>query len=88
MSLKRIISVGATLLILTLAVVLVRSLWLHYMESPWTRDGRVRADVINIAPDVAANLCGVNVDVITVLTDDDQRVNCPHQGRTAKVKKH
>lgn len=34
MSLKRIISVGATLLILTLAVVLVRSLWLHYMESP------------------------------------------------------
>ena len=53
MSLKRIIRVGATLLILTLAVVLVRSLWLHYMESPWTRDGRVRADVINIAPDVA-----------------------------------
>lgn len=61
MSLKRIISVGATLLILTLAVVLVRSLWLHYMESPWTRDGRVRADVINIAPDVAGLVADVMV---------------------------
>ncbi|AYF87848.1 HlyD family secretion protein [Pseudomonas sp. JS3066] len=59
MSLKRIISVGATLLILALAVVLVRTLWQHYMDSPWTRDGRVRADVINIAPDVA----GLVVDV-------------------------
>lgn len=61
MSLKRIISVGATLLILILAVVLVRSLWLHYMESPWTRDGRVRADVINIAPDVAGLVADVMV---------------------------
>jgi multidrug resistance efflux pump len=59
MSLKRIISVGATLLFLALAVVLVRTLWQHYMDSPWTRDGRVRADVINIAPDVA----GLVVDV-------------------------
>ena len=43
---------------------------------------------VNISPDVAANLCGVNIDVITALTDDDQRANCPNQGRTAKAKKH
>jgi multidrug resistance efflux pump len=61
MSLKRIISVGATLLILALAVVLVRTLWSHYMDSPWTRDGRVRADVINIAPDVAGLVVDVRV---------------------------
>lgn len=61
MSLKRIISVGATLLILALAVVLVRTLWQHYMDSPWTRDGRVRADVINIAPDVAGLVVEVSV---------------------------
>ncbi|MDA8484081.1 efflux RND transporter periplasmic adaptor subunit [Pseudomonas resinovorans] len=67
MSLKRIISVGATLLILTVAIVLVRTLWLHYMDSPWTRDGRVRADVINIAPDVA----GLVADV---LVRDNQNV--------------
>ncbi len=28
-------------------------LWDHYMEEPWTRDGRVRADVVAIAPDVS-----------------------------------
>ncbi len=67
MSLKRIISVGATLLILALAVLLVRTLWLHYMDSPWTRDGRVRADVINIAPDVAGL-------VVAVPARDNQKV--------------
>ncbi|NWL75354.1 efflux transporter periplasmic adaptor subunit [Pseudomonas taiwanensis] len=67
MSLKRIISVGATLLILALAVVLVRTLWQHYMDSPWTRDGRVRADVINIAPDVAGL-------VVEVAVRDNQKV--------------
>ncbi|MCY1278892.1 p-hydroxybenzoic acid efflux pump subunit AaeA [compost metagenome] len=61
MSLKRILSVGVTLFILVLAVLLVRTLWLHYMDSPWTRDGRVRADVINIAPDVAGLVVEVPV---------------------------
>jgi multidrug resistance efflux pump len=28
-------------------------LWNYYMLSPWTRDARVRADVVTIAPDVA-----------------------------------
>lgn len=58
---KRIISVVATLLILALAVTLVHQLWQHYMESAWTRDGRVRADVINIAPDVAGLVVEVPV---------------------------
>jgi len=53
MSSKRLVSVCATLLLFGLAVLLVRSLWLHYMDAPWSRDGRVRADIINIAPDVA-----------------------------------
>ncbi|MDH4554277.1 HlyD family secretion protein [Pseudomonas sp. BN417] len=67
MSLKRILSVGVTLFILALAVLLVRALWLHYMDSPWTRDGRVRADVINIAPDVAGL-------VVEVPAQDNQKV--------------
>src|SRR4029453_7765218 len=28
-------------------------LWDYYMYSPWTRDARVQADVVGIAPDVA-----------------------------------
>ena len=42
-----------TLLIVAVGVVAGRSLWLYYEEAPWTRDGRVRADVVTIAPDVA-----------------------------------
>ncbi len=36
-----------------LAALLGHALWLHYMHSPWTRDGRIKADIINVAPDVA-----------------------------------
>jgi RND family efflux transporter MFP subunit len=28
-------------------------LWDYYMKAPWTRDGRVRADIVQIAPDVS-----------------------------------
>jgi multidrug resistance efflux pump len=36
-------------------------LWMYYMESPWTRDGRVRADVVQVAPDVAGLVAEVAV---------------------------
>ena len=61
MSSKRLVSVCATLLLFGLAALLVRSLWLHYMDAPWSRDGRVRADIINIAPDVAGLVVEVAV---------------------------
>src|SRR6516165_6985564 len=43
--------------LLTLVVVLVAiavgwQLWSYYMLEPWTRDGRVRADVVTVAADV------------------------------------
>ena len=45
MSSKRLVSVCATLLLFGLAALLVRSLWLHYMDAPWSRDGRVRGEL-------------------------------------------
>ena len=42
-----------TLVIVVVAIVAGRSLWVYYEESPWTRDGRIRADVVTIAPDVS-----------------------------------
>ncbi len=41
-----------------------RRLWTHYQVEPWTRDGRVRADIVQVAPDVA----GLVTDV--VVTDN------------------
>ena len=36
-------------------------LWTYYMEAPWTRDGRVRADVVEVAPDVSGLVSEVAV---------------------------
>ncbi|MEN0107807.1 MAG: efflux RND transporter periplasmic adaptor subunit, partial [Pseudomonas sp.] len=61
MSAKKVISVLVSLLVLALALVVLRTLWSHYMDAPWTRDGRVRADVINIAADVGGLVTEVAV---------------------------
>lgn len=37
-------------------------LWIYYMDAPWTRDGRVRADVVGVAPDVSGLVSDVLVD--------------------------
>ncbi|WP_060483063.1 HlyD family secretion protein [Pseudomonas sp. NBRC 111119] len=64
---KKFFSLVATLLVLTAAVVIGRQLWMHYMTTPWTRDGRVRADIINVAADVPGY-------VVDVPVKDNQRV--------------
>lgn len=51
---------------LTLAVAAVawgagRQVWQHYADSPWTRDAHIRADVLQIAPDVAGLVTDVQV---------------------------
>ncbi|HUN52740.1 MAG TPA: HlyD family secretion protein [Candidatus Sulfotelmatobacter sp.] len=56
-----------TLLIVAAGLVAGHSLWTYYQETPWTRDGRVRADVVTIAPDVSGL-------VVQVLVKDNQQV--------------
>ena len=49
-------SAGRALLTLVVAVVAIAvawQLWSYYMLEPWTRDGRVRADVVPVAADVS-----------------------------------
>ena len=58
---KKFFSLLATLLVLALAIWIGRTLWEHYMNTPWTRDGRVRADIINVAADVNGYVTGVPV---------------------------
>jgi multidrug resistance efflux pump len=50
-----------TLGIAALAGVLAVELWRSYMFTPWTRDGRVLAQVIDIAPEVAGPIVSVPV---------------------------
>src|SRR5215472_4380835 len=49
------------------AVIGARRLYVHYNLEPWTRDGRVRADVVEVSPDV-------NGLVTAVLVQDNQIV--------------
>lgn len=44
---------AVTLAAVAIACLVGWRLWTYYMEEPWTRDGRVRADVVSIAPDVS-----------------------------------
>ncbi|KDB07312.1 efflux transporter, RND family, MFP subunit [Burkholderia sp. lig30] len=53
MILRKLFGFIATAIIFIVAILIGRSLWVHYMDDPWTRDGRVRAEVINVAPDVS-----------------------------------
>nr|WP_255616657.1 HlyD family secretion protein [Microvirga puerhi] len=56
--------------------------WRLYVETPWTRDGRVRVDVIQIAPEVAGSVAEVRVkdnqsvkkgDVLFIIDPDRYR---------------
>jgi multidrug resistance efflux pump len=55
------IRIAITAVIVLLAVLIGYGLWRHYMYSPWTRDGRIRANVVRIAPDVSGLVTAVNV---------------------------
>jgi len=53
---RRLIRLIFTGVLLCAAAVAVLGLWKHYMVSPWTRDGQVRAQVANIAPQVPGQI--------------------------------
>lgn len=50
-----------TLVVLAVAVLALWALWRHYMYTPWTRDARVQADVVQVAPDVSGLVDRVDV---------------------------
>ncbi len=65
--LKSIGPVLLTLVVTAVAAGVVKHLWDYYTVAPWTRDGHVRADVAQIAPDVSGLVTNIAVK-------DNQRV--------------
>ena len=57
----RIVRFLVTLGVVAAAVLAGLRLWDHYELEPWTRDGRVRANVVQIAPDVSGLVTAVPV---------------------------
>ncbi|HBN53881.1 MAG TPA: efflux transporter periplasmic adaptor subunit, partial [Stenotrophomonas sp.] len=56
-----------TAVVVVIAALIAMAMWRHYMYSPWTREGRLRAEVVRVAPDVSGQ-------VNSVLVRDNQRV--------------
>jgi p-hydroxybenzoic acid efflux pump subunit AaeA len=58
---SKLLRFAITFSVVSLAVFLGLMLWDNYMNSAWTRDGRVRADVVMVAPDVGGLVSRVAV---------------------------
>lgn len=61
MNTQSLIRTALTTLVVLAAALIGYALWKHYMYSPWTRDGRIRAEIVRIAPDVSGLVAEVGV---------------------------
>ena len=52
---------AATIALVVAATAVAVWMWNHYEGSPWTRDGRVRADVVRVTPDISGLVTSVAV---------------------------
>ncbi|MFW2829254.1 efflux RND transporter periplasmic adaptor subunit [Sphingomonas sp. ID0503] len=52
---------AATIAIVILAILIALWMWNRYERDPWTRDGRVRADVVRVTPDIGGLVTSVAV---------------------------
>ncbi|GAA3904159.1 HlyD family secretion protein [Halomonas cibimaris] len=78
-----------TLTVVALAAAAGWWLWQYYLYTPWTRDGRVRANIVTVAPDVAGRVTALRVEDSqhvargdTLFRIDPKR----YQARVAKAK--
>ena len=60
----------STLLAFLAAIVLWR-IWNYYINDPWTRDGRIRAEIIQITPDVSGLVTTLSVQDNQLVKKDD-----------------
>ncbi|TCC01037.1 HlyD family secretion protein [Kosakonia quasisacchari] len=51
----------STLLVLAVAIVAAWWMWNFYMQSPWTRDGKIRAEQVSITPQVSGSITKLTV---------------------------
>lgn len=60
-----------TLVIVALAIAAGTWLWRYYLYTPWTRDARIHAEVVTIAPDVSGWVHTLNVTDTDYVTKGD-----------------
>jgi multidrug resistance efflux pump len=55
----KVLRYGATGVLVVAALIAARHAWLIYMTAPWTRDGMVRVQVANVAPQISGQIVEV-----------------------------
>lgn len=59
---QKAVSIAVTGMMALAAILGGKALYTYYQDDPWTRDGRIRADVIRVAPDVAGLVTAIHFD--------------------------
>src|SRR4029077_8270618 len=90
------VRVVLTLVLLVAAGFLSYDMASYYLYSPWTRDARVRADVVSVAPDVSGYVDDIRVqdnqfvhkgDVLFVVDQERYRLPPPPPRAPARRRK-
>ena len=80
---RRVISLAITLTAVVVAAVFGQALWRAYVDTPWTRDGTVRAYVVTVAPEVFGRIVELRVadnqyvhkgDLLLVIDPTDYKI--------------
>jgi len=58
---RKLAPVALTLVVVAVAALAGREVWARYADTPWTRDAHLRADVLQVAPDVGGLVTEVQV---------------------------
>ncbi|EKO3507830.1 HlyD family secretion protein [Vibrio fluvialis] len=82
----KLFRISLTLAVVIIAVIAGHWVWNHYLYSPWTRDGRIRAEVITIAPDVSGWVKTLNVKDNQPVTKGDLIFSVDDTRYQAKIK--
>ena len=65
---RKVLGYGATGILVVAALIAARHGWLMYVTSPWTRNGTVRVQVANVAPQISGQ-------IVEVRAHDNQHVH-------------
>ncbi|MEN3929483.1 efflux RND transporter periplasmic adaptor subunit [Microvirga sp. W0021] len=90
------IRILVTLTTVVFAIILAWLAWHYYMVSPWTRDGRVRVEVVTVAPEVSGRIVDLKVndnqfvkkgDILFVIDPDRFKLALDHAQASVEAAK-
>lgn len=85
-----------TIITVFIAIIAIRLLWNYYMLSPWTRDARIRTDIVTVTSDVSGYISELLIkdnqevkkgDILLKINDDRYRAEVQRAKAQVEMKK-